>query len=281
VVPAGSLSGLPAGPEACDDPSCAAAAGERHGAGRVVYGRLSRLGAKVLVRLSAVRPGESRPDFSDQLAASTEEDLDTVLRRFADAIARGHGDAAHATVQTVLEEEAREPRLRATRSGIGFQAGFLFPDGGSYAGEDRLTKLHLAYRYERPTFLVETTTALGFAFASGTVDWTVLDVAVARVFGSSDLAPYLGAGVGVHSVHVEQEPRRVWNEPYQYWSYEYKGVDDSATAPTIDLVAGLLAMRTFDFELIAEARYHYMFEDFDGAGGDGAHGFQICIGTGR
>lgn len=231
------------------------------------------------MRLSVIRAGETRPEFTDQLTSLTEEDLDTVMRRFADGIADGRGDAGRPTVETVLEAEGREPRLRASRSGLGFRAGFLFPDGDSYGGVDRMTNLHLVYKYERPTFLIETTTATGFTFGDGNLDWTILDLAAARIFHRADISPYLGAGVGVHSVRVERRSDPVY-EPGDGF-YPYMESSQSATAPTADLVAGVIGMRTFDFEIILEARYRHVFEDFDEVGGKGAHGFQVTIGTSR
>jgi hypothetical protein len=282
TLPARSMPvALPAGEAACDDPGCAAVLAAQCQAGRVVYGSLSRLGRKILVRLTALRVGESTPGFTDQLTASTEEDLDTVMRRFAGAIAAGQPDAGRATVESVLDDEAREPRLRASRSGLGFRAGFLFPAGKSYTGADRMTNLHFVYKYERPTFLIETTTALGLTFGEGNVEWTILDLAAARVFQQRDFSAYLGAGVGVHSVRLQRdEPHTV--DGYGGTSHTYMETsEESATAPSLDLVTGMLGMRTFDFEIIVELRYHHVFEDFGKVGANGAHGFLLTIGTSR
>lgn len=115
VVPASRLpADLPTGAAACDDAECAAEAGGRHGASRVVCGSLSRLGDKIIVRIRALRIGEASPYYAEQITATTEEDLDAVVRRVADGIATGRPDADRATIDTVTDEETLVPRRRAS-----------------------------------------------------------------------------------------------------------------------------------------------------------------------
>lgn len=271
---------LPSLPGACDEAACAAAAGREHGASQVVYGSLSRLGDKVIARVWALRVDEATPFYCDQMNALTEEDLDVVMRRIAEGIAAGRGHSNMATIHSVTQDEASEPTRRATRSGIGFRAGFIFPTGSSYGGNDRLTRFRFGYKYETARYMVEMTPLAGLAWGGGTVDWTVLDLSACRIFGAGDFATYLGAGFGVHSVRVEQTVKRHYE--YQGGANDYdETIDQSETAPTFDLIAGVLAFRTYDFEVVVDLRYHHTFEDFDEVGGDGAHGFQFTVGTGR
>jgi hypothetical protein len=270
----------PSASDACDDPQCATALAREHQAAQVIYGSLSKLGDKVIARISVLRTGEEAPYYRDQLNATTEEDLDRVMRRFAEGIAAGRANSDQATVQSVIQDETRRPPRRATRSGFGFRAGFLFPTGNSYGGADRLTRFHFGYKYETPRFLIETTTLAGLAWGDGNLDWTVLDLAASRIFGDGDFAPYLGIGVGVHSVMVEKRIHRFIDETWGHYDYDESN-EQSETVPTIDLVAGLLAFRTYDFEIVTELRYHHTFEKFDEVGGDGAQGFLLTFGTSR
>lgn len=281
TIPSASLlSALPEGPGACDDPECAVALGRQHQASQVVYGSISRLGDKFIARINVLRLGETQPFYRDQLTATTEEDLDRVMRRFAEGIAAGRPNSDRATIDSVTQEEARTPARRAVRSGLGFRAGFLFPTGDGYGGQNRLTNLHLAYKYEAQSFQIESTSLLGFSWGGNNVDWTILDVAASRIFGTGDLAFYLGAGAGVHSVHVEREFRE-WHDD---WGMPYESRysrSQSETVPSADLVAGLLAFRTYDFEIVLEVRYHHVFEDFKEVDGNGAQGIRVTFGTNR
>ena len=272
---------LPKGSEACDDPACAAALARQHGAARVVYGSLSKLGVKVIARLSVLRVDERAPYYRDQLTATSEEDLDQVMRRFAEGIAAGRPNSDRASVESVMRAETLTPARRATRSGVGIRAGFLFPSGNSFAGADRLTNLRAVYKYEMRDFQIESSTLLGFTWGKGNLDWTILDLSASRIFGSRDFSTYMGAGIGVHTVTVEQ--RRTVDEISPYdppYSYE-ASFRQTETAPTLDLIAGIMVLRTYDFETVLELRFHYVFEKFGKVGGGGAQGVMVTFGTNR
>ena len=273
-------AGLPSGTAGCGDADCAVALLAGSGADQVVYATLGKLGDKVIVRIGAVRAGETAPFFRDQLTASVEEDLDAVMRRAAEAIAAGRPDASRATIDSVTEQEAKAPVRRATRSAVAPSAGFLFPTDDAFGGVDRMTALRLTHRFESRRLLVQSTILTGVAWGDDAIDWTILDVAVAHIVGTGDFTPYIGGGVGIHRVGVERSIMRVVNnggpEPYVY--HDTSRLDK--IAPSIDLVAGALALRTYDFELVLDLRYHHVFERLEGIGG-GAHGFIITLGTSR
>lgn len=271
-----ALPSLATGLEACDAPACAAALARERDADLVVYGSLSRLGGKIIVRINVLRADEDAPWYRDQLTASSEDDLDAVMRRFAEGITAGRPNSDRATVESVTRAESETPARRATRSGMGVRAGFLFPTAGGFGGADRLTSLRAVYRYEFRNFQVETTPVLGFMWGKGNFDWSMLDLGVSRIFGTSDLSTYLGASVGVHSVTVERG--QVVDSPYPPYSYDI-GVKQTETAPTLSLVAGLMTLRTYDFVAVIELRYYHVLDRFERVGGDGAQGVLLTFGT--
>lgn len=269
---------LPAGAEGCDASDCAAELAAAHGAESVVYGSLSKLGGKIIARVRALRGGESTPFYRDQLSALSEDELDTVMRRVAEGIAGGRGDSERPALGTVTLEEAQETRLRAGRRGIGVRGAFLFPTGDSYGEADHLTGLRLVYKFERERFLIETTTLLGLMWGDGSVEWSLLDVYGARIFGLGDVSSYIGGGLGIHLVHVEG-PEFV---PTEYAGYPYTTRNEqSETTLTLDAGVGLLALRTYDFELVVDLRYHHVFDDFNRVNGKGANGITLSFGTSR
>jgi hypothetical protein len=260
---------LPSGPRGCDELECAAGLARQRQAAQVVFGTLSRLGGKLIVRARALRPGDAAPCYADQLTALTEDDLDVVMRRVAEGIAAGRANSERATIESVTREEARVPRRREGRSGIGLQAGFLFPDGDSYAGE-HLTSLRLVYKFEAHGFLIQSTALLGLAWGHGALEWTPLDVFAARVFGVGDLSGYLGGGLGLRSTRIARDGlfcERVCHE------------SEGTTTLSADVGGGVLAFRTYSYEIVVDLRYHYLFADFDRVGGKGAHGIVLSFGT--
>ena len=243
---------LPVGEDACDTPDCAQELAQHFQVDQVVYGSLSKLGDKIIARISVIRSGEQAPYYREQLASTTESDLDTVMLRFAEGISAGRANSNLATIDSVTQAETETPARRASRRGFGFRAGFLYPTGDSFAGTERLANLRLAFKVETHNYLIESTALTGLAWGSGQVDWTLFDLSASRIFGTGDLAMFVGAGVGLHVVHVEVNSDVL--DPSS--GYEYTDTtDQSATAPTFDIVVGVLALRTYDFQVIlASAR---------------------------
>jgi hypothetical protein len=268
---------LPSGAAACAEPACAARLGAEHHASQVVYGTLNRLGAKIIARIDVIRAGEESPYYRDQLVATTQEDLDRVMRRFAEGIAAGRPNSDRATVESVTNNETITPLRRATRTGFGLRAGVLLPTGGSFGGADRLTSLRAVYKYELRDYQIETTTLGGFAWGQGSFDWTMLDVGVTRLFSTNDVSPFAGASLGLHSVTVEDRHPPLIVTPYSYSYYAVRR--ESKTAPTLDLYAGLLTMRTYDFQTVLELRFHLVLDEFRQVNGKGANGVMISFGT--
>ena len=281
VLGTGSVHGdIPSGLEGCDAVDCALALASEHQATQVVFGSLSRLGGKIVVRVRAVRAGEATSFYREQISAETEEDLDVVMRRIAEGIAAGRVDSDRATIDSVTGAEANTPRRRAGRSGIGLRTGFLFPVGDSYGGRDRLTNLRLAYKFEGHDFLIESTAILGFAWGGGTVEWTPFDVFAARIFGVGDVSGYFGGGLGMRSVSVERTIDRPSSSLPGYPNYYYDDTESqSATTLSAEVGGGLIAFRTYGYQVIVDLRYQHVFETFNKIGGKGAHGFVLSFGT--
>lgn len=277
VVPASALPGSSTvGDSACDESACAVRIARTVAVDRVVFGTLTRLGSKVIVRVRSQRVDATTPDYSDQLTATGEDDLDAVARRIALTLAGGQSNAGPATVGSITEQETRTPRRRASRTGIGLRGVVLLPAGNSYTGSEQLAGLRFPGRYETPSgVFVETTPLLGLLWGNGNVEWTILDVAAGRVLGTGDFAPYVLGGVGLHSIHLERKTQ--YTSPYGY-PYEVSN-GQNATTLTGDVGVGWMMLRTYDFSLLIDLRYHVVFGSFDRVGGKGAHGLMLSFGT--
>lgn len=267
---------LPMGTEACDASECARNLARSHHADRVVYGSVSRLGEKRIVRAHALRVGEDRPYYNEQISAVSEGELETVMRRIAEGIAAGRADSDQATIGSVTRQEATALPLRRSRRGLGVRGGFLVPSEDSYGGADRLASLRVIYKHEGVRHLIETTTLTGLCWGDGALDWTLFSVYGARIFGIGDYSPYVGGGLGLHHVRVECTETLQGNG----WSTS-STEHDSATTLVVELGVGLLALRTYDFEVLLDLRYRYVADEFKDVGGKGAHGFLLTFGTSR
>ena len=282
VVPASALpADLPTGESACDESACAVQAARAVAAERVVYGTLTRLGSKVLVRVRAQGVDATEPDYSDQLTATTEDDLDSVARRIALTLSGGDPNAQRATLGSITEQETRTPRRRLARAGMGLHGLVLFPMANSYTGGSQLAGFRFTTRYETPAgVFVESTPLLGIVWGAGNVEWTILDVAAGRTLGEGDFAPYFLGGLGLHTVHLQRSIPYTSVSPYGTYAYE-QTFTQNATTLAADIGAGWMMLRTYDFSLLADLRYHVVFGSFDRVGGKGAHGLSVSFGTAR
>lgn len=283
VTPDPSQAPLPSGAGACDDAGCAGTIGRSHGADRVVYGSINRLGAKYIVRINVLRVEETSPYYRDQLTAVAEEDLDTVMRRFAEGIAAGRPNSDRASVESVTQAETIDPPRRATRYGFGVRAGFLFPTGNSYPGNNHLSSILSSFRTEVGDYMIETTPLIGFNWGEGNLDWTLLDMSVSRLFGRHDFTGFAGLGFGVHIVRVDRtEIQTVTYPGTPPYTYTYPvSVEENKTVPTMDLIIGGMGLRTYDTSVILELRFHIVFADFEKLGGARADGLRLTFGTSR
>jgi hypothetical protein len=148
--------------------------------------------------------------------------------------------------------------------------------GDSYAGAGTLTSLAYVWRYQTLSYNVEVVPALGLAWGGDPEgedgrarDWSLLDLFVAWTPMHGDIAPYVGAGLGLHAIQVE---RQTTGTPFPVMR------SDGATGVSFGLGGGVVLFRTFDFQLALDLRYQHFVGDLGPAGGGGARGFLFGFG---
>jgi len=158
------------------------------------------------------------------------------------------------------------------RTTQGPRVGNLYPAGHSYGGAERLTSLSYVWRYQTPTFDVESVPALGVTWGGDATrgqarvrDWTLLDLFLAWSPATGDFAPYIGGGMGLHAVKLSQETT----------SGKF---EESATALQLSLGTGVLLFHNHDFQIGVDLRYRHFLDEFPGMGGLGARGLGLSLG---
>jgi TolB-like protein len=208
------------------------------GAAKAVTGSVNKLGSQTLVQVKLIDALSGDVDFEDQLATTSEAELDVVLKRLAKAVAMGKKSGGPAELGTILEKEGKEPVRREAWWGGGAAIGGFFPFGGLGTHNTLMAYSGCAI-YETPDFFAELN-ATGFAdfSSSGGAFWPIT-VNVFKVFGKTDFAPYAGGGLGIGF----------------YASNYGSGGQGFVFAPG----GGILLFRTYDFHVLADARYYVMF----------------------
>ncbi|MBU1706731.1 porin family protein [bacterium] len=243
------------------------------GAEFAVYGTLSKLGAKLLVEVNVVKIATAEVTFTDRLPSETTEDLDVIIRRLAKGIATGQKSGATATVENITDAETRTPRRRASFSSWGMQAGYLWPTGDSWGGVSKMVAIDIVYRYETNKWELEVIPLSGFRGGGdddkSAFDWVIFDFSFHYFLTPTDVSPYLGGGLGFHSVHAEETIPGDWGS---------ETVSDDATGFAFNVGGGVMFFRTYDFRLTADLRYEYVAHTFEGLENDQASSVMFTIG---
>jgi hypothetical protein len=263
----------------CAEPTCVGRRARRAAADGGWLCTLARLGAEYVVTLQRV-DAAGKIDWSERVSVRRQEDLDTAAEQLARAVrgeriprTRTPPPAENAASDSVLAATLQPKPSWSTQ---GPRVGRLSPLGDAYAGAGALTSLAYVWRYQTPSFNVEVIPALGLAWGGDTGvgngrarDWTLLDVFVAWTPIDGDLGPYIGVGLGLHSIKLEREADGV----------PFAGKREAGeTAPTLAIGCGLLLFRSYDFQVGLDLRFQHFTYAFDSLGGDGARGFSMTFG---
>ncbi|UCG43280.1 MAG: hypothetical protein JSU73_01285 [candidate division WOR-3 bacterium] len=225
------------------------------GATKAVIGSVSRLGTQTLVRVQLIDAASGDVSFEDHLATTSDAELDVVLKRLAKAVATGKKSGGPAEVGTITEKEGMEPTRREAWWGAGVAFGGFFPFGG-FGTNDPLMAYSGFAMYETPDFFAELDyRAVSDFSGENFAVFQPITINVFKIFGKTDFAPYAGGGLGIG-----------FYSSGEYW-------DDGGQGFVVAPGGGVLLFRTYDFHVLADARYYMLF----GSGGV-QHGPALTVG---
>jgi len=245
----------------CQDTECVRQGALKAGAEVGVYGTLGRLGSKVVVTATAVEAQSGRALHSQTISVDRVEDLDDAADRMAEALVSGKKVEGTAELGTITHEEAKAPVRRDTRFGVtlgleGIIPAHGFADGVVGAGAG------LGLWFESMDFVIEPRIGGRMDLGAGDRDWThvPLEITLSYLLSRSDIAPLLGAGLGLAYVHEELPVRRVSGDVLV--TTGTKVIEDSIFAFDVYARAGLLLLRTYDVSALVALDYAFTFGDF-------------------
>jgi hypothetical protein len=190
---------VPPAPGEEPTPAQAGEAATAVGAHLAVTLRISRLGTNALARIAAYRQ-DGVAVHRDELGAGSVDDLDSVLSRLADGLAKARPAAELAELDTVTEREARPRLKKATDSLFGLRIQAV--EALQRADPDRRAGLSsglaLLWQYDSGAFLADVD--LGFALSNldrGATRDRVggLGMGIYLPFAKTDMTPYAGGGL--------------------------------------------------------------------------------------
>lgn len=224
------------------------------GGAKAVIGSLSRLGTQTIGKVQLI-DAASGVEFEDQLATTSQEELDIVLRRLARAVATKEKAAANVELGEVTEKEGKEATRRQAFFGgvVGF--GSFIPIA-SLGGSDMLMTYAGAALYETPDFFAELRYSASVDMSNDNysgASFMPITIGVFKTASRADFTPYYGGALGIGM--------------YSYYKNGTGNYGDYKSGPgfVISPGAGYMLFHTYDFHVMADLRYYLLF------GGDGVH----------
>jgi hypothetical protein len=214
------------------------------GAEKLVVGNVTRVGMKYMVSYKLLTASTGAIELSDRTSVESENDFDILTMRIAASLRAGKSYQTSLELGAVGEQEGAAPRAREPLSSVLFTTGYTFPISHKlpYDPGSMLFTLDAAVTYETPNYLASGQMGV-MRGLNGFTD-VHFEMLGHKLFSSKDVAPFVGAGLGVH---------RIWFRP-----------DYPLAARNIDglsLIAngGVLLFRTYYFRAIADARASVLF----------------------
>jgi TolB-like protein len=235
------------GDRGCAESACAIEIGKQANAAKVVFGGLNKLGEKIILQYTLVEVSTGQTLITDNLSALRVEDLDQVVKRVAASIVQQVPAAKTVEVGLVTEQESQEGKTRKANSSWGIGWGYLYPQKG-YDDEQRIFVWDFRSFYEMQHIAVDALLGLRQGFA--------LNVGFVYLPSRKDFSPFVGAGVGFHSVSHPPD----YNGSYSHSDDQKDKREDGFE---FLIKGGLLAFRTYDFRVIANVEYNLTLNDYN------------------
>ena len=252
--------GIESSQSICSNDDCALEQLSKTSNDEVIYGKLQKLGSKIIFSASILDIDKS---FSSKATAMSVEDMEQVCLRLSKSIALRQTLEESADIDNITEKDEQESSRRKSLGRAGISICYLFPFedliyvdyNNSMFGEDseqvseeysNLLKFSWNYYYEfknNTGLLVE----LGLA---PPVIWYA-DLNFLKFQNKLDTSPFYGGGLGFYSVERNND-----------WSDNIGGEHDRGMCANIQ--AGLFLYRTYDINVMLRAKFIQIFnEDFD------------------
>ncbi len=241
-------------------------AARRIGAAEAVIGSLSRLGPQTIAMVELIDVAGGSVEFEDQLATTSRDELDIVLKRLAKAVATKTKASTLVELGEITEKESKEVNRRQAFFGAGMGLGGFMPFGGLGTNEvmPMLSGLGL---YETPDFFAEIRYSGGVGTSSG-ANFFPFTVGMFKTTSRSDFTPYYGGAVGIGGYSSVSQGIG-WCSSVSQEGYPYDG---SGTGFVVAPAVGCMFFHTYDFHVMADLRYYLMF-----GGGGVQHGPALTI----
>lgn len=243
-------------PEAsCADESCAAALAGPLLVNEAVVTRISRLDKKVMVISTIIEVPSGKTVFSDRMTAASLDDFDVLAVRIARGLVGRVPFATTGDVDSISAQDARDPTRQKSFLTSGLRLGGIAPLGGSYARASSLYRGEVISLYEVRSFVIEA--AAGFSansqYSSDSETRLVetgIDLGGYYHFDKADISPFMGGGLGIHSLAGEFTDPGPTKSPD-----DDQRIRVNTNGPAFWVGGGATLFRASDVHLVLTGRY--------------------------
>ncbi len=222
--------------------------GKQLNAEKCIIGSFVPLGNKVIVRVKLIDVKSGRLEFHDEIESRSVEDMNIVFKRIAVGLESKEKFATTATTDTITEDESLEVRKRTSFHCYGLKLGYLYPQEDSYGGHSRLSNFVFTWQFEIPNLISEF--SFGISGASGILE-TAFDVSFLYPLSKKDFSPYIGGGIGIHSIRIKKPIL----EP-DFWDL-YENEWETENGFCAHGGVGMIMFRTYNFRVVFDLRAYY------------------------
>ncbi|MCB9555562.1 MAG: caspase family protein [Deltaproteobacteria bacterium] len=250
------IQGAPCATERC-------AVADRRPAERLLFGRIDRLGKKLIV--AVVARLSSGPPRQLRATVDTVDDLEEIAQRIVVALRTNKPLESTAELGTITAYETRKPRRRQGSLGALLRFGVFVPLGSGYAGPAGVgAGVDLALGYEAQRFAIESRVGFRSDAVSGADKYrsVPIDVGASWFLSRGPVSPFVGAGVGLRLAWEQRENRTVVGSVLP--SYSSSVLDDFAVGFGGYGRLGVMFFRTWTAHLLVVIDYDAMYASLNG-----------------
>jgi len=254
----------------CYDASCAVPIAESHGADKAVTGTMIVIGNKIIVESTVFDVKTKDPVLYNSLTAESPSDIDAVMHKLSDAIAKNEPVSNVTTLNNITQQETTQPRRVKSSVYMGLDMGVIVPVASSYLNAGSLNDIDLlVFNYEVDDhIMLQFKPVLGFSWNSSSnpsvFDWRIMQMGAYYASSIRDISPFVGGRISMDLLNMSKSATQE-SEAKNYNNTEFG----------LFLGGGLIFFRTSSTHLYIEVGYQAFLDNFDG---NGAHGVSFNTG---
>ena len=251
---------VPSDKTVCYSSECAISLASDYDAQMVVTSKIRVLGTKIIFT-GMIQNMDGSDQFTTRITALNVEDMENASMRLAKSLFNRDSIDDVADIDNIIVDEEYESERRKSIYRIGGTIGYIIPFGGEnyYYYDTNVRKWNqtpLFFGYTQNWESKTNTTVI--LDANLAAEKFAIDLTYNHFKNRSDNSPFYGYGIGWHVGFQSSNPQ------FNQYSDTYDFDTEFRHGPALLLQAGYIFMRTYDFNVMLRAKYHFQISTLEG-----------------